>query len=183
VLEETAMKSMKPTLAALVALAALALSASAATAQEAGQEAEGTNVLLTLTLGEINEGPTRTYRLVSRSNETSSLLIGWRTPIPTVREGADGDPITSYVYQNVGMTARLRPELLSNKRLRVRGEIEISGTREADMKENVEGMPIIGTFQLDLDVILQEGEALRVAEVPDPESGQRYLEITAQLLN
>lgn len=177
------MKSLKPILAAFATLAALALSSSAATAQEASPEGDGTNVLLTLTLGEVTEGPTRTYRLVARSNEMSSMLIGWRTPIPTVRDNADGDPVTSYVYQNVGMTARLRPELLAKKKLRVRGEVEISGSRDAEMKENVEGMPIIGTFQLDLDVLLEEGKTLRVAEVPDPESGQRYLEITAELLD
>jgi len=160
------------------------------TAQDSGDTAvkesePGANVIVTLTLGEVKKGPTRTYKLVTRSGEAAGILVGWRTPIPTVRTGGtdSGEPVTSYVYQNVGMTARLRPTLLPDGRLRLDGEIELSGSRKSEVAETPDGMPIIGTFQQDLDVLLKEGEPLRVAEVPDPEGGQLYLELEAHLLD
>jgi hypothetical protein len=171
-------------------LVCLLASATPVTAQESGDTAVkesglGANVLLTLTIGEVKEGPRRDYKIVTRSGEAASLLVGWRTPIPTVRSGdADsGEPVTSYVYQNVGMTARLRPTLLPDGRLRLDGEIEISGSKKSDVVETPDEMPVIGTFQQNLDVIVKRGEPLRVAEVPDPEGGQLYLELEARLLD
>jgi len=171
-------------------LVCLLAAATPATAQDSGgsavqERALGANVMLTLTTGEVKEGPRRSYKIVTRSGEAASLLVGWRTPIPTVRSGdADsGEPVTSYVYQNVGMTARLRPILLPDGRLRVDGEVEISGSKKSEAAETPDEMPAIGTFQQKLDVILEKGQPLRVAEVPDPEGGQLYLELEAHLLD
>ncbi len=143
----------------------------------------GANVLVTLTLGEVDHGPQRNYRMITRTGEPARMLVGWRTPIPTVRspDGEGGE--TSYVYQNVGMTTRLQTNLLADGRLHVQGEIEISGAKPAEMASDVAGMPVIGTFQQDIDVLLQADKPLRVAEAPDPEGGQRYLEIKASLLD
>jgi hypothetical protein len=44
-------------------------------------------------------------------------------------------------------------------------------------------MPLIGTFQQDLNVLLRAGKPLRIAEVPDPEGGTMYLELSAEVLD
>ena len=44
-------------------------------------------------------------------------------------------------------------------------------------------LPIIGTFQQELNVTLKEGKPLRLAEVPDPEGGRVHLEIKAEVLD
>ncbi|HXV77167.1 MAG TPA: hypothetical protein VD788_12690 [Candidatus Polarisedimenticolaceae bacterium] len=148
-------------------------------------EAVGPNVRITLTVGDVDPGAqpvVRTYRLLTRDGgEPSRMLMGWRTPIP-MSKGA-GDEL-SYVYQNVGMTAQIRTTVRAGGTVLVSGEVEISGARQA-----IEGMqipphlPVIGTFQQDLSVSLEPGKPLRVAEVPDPEGGTMYLELTAEVLD
>jgi len=139
----------------------------------------GTNLLLTINVGSLEDGIKRSYKIVALADASQSeLLVGWRTPIPTSRD-EDGSAV-SYVYQNVGMTVRLDSRLLGNDRARIRGAIEISGAREAAETPTPEsGMPVIGTFQQQLDVVLQLGKPLRVAEVPDPDGGQLFLELQA----
>jgi hypothetical protein len=162
------------------AVSALALAATIAPAQE---PATG-NVQFTIALGEVDQGPLRTYRLVGALGETSRMIVGFRTPIPTERSGEEGGPAaTAFVYQNVGMTAVLRPLLESDRRLRVTGQIEVSGSRPSELTNNPEGMPVIGTFQQDVDVYVELGKPLRLAEGPGPEGGQRYIELTATLLD
>lgn len=164
------------------ATAVVAEDAERAAAKETGP---GANVQVTLTLGEVKLGPQRTYRLIARTGEPARMLVGWRTPIPTVRspDGEGGEPITSYVYQNIGMTTRLQTNVLADGRFHVQGEIEISGAKPSELAGDVAGMPLIGTFQQDIDILLRAGEPLRIAEAPDPEGGQRYLEIKVSLLN
>ena len=53
----------------------------------------------------------RAFRLVGREGgPRSEMLLGWRTPIPASQSGAGDsgdDGVTSYVYQNVGVSANL----------------------------------------------------------------------------
>lgn len=177
---------MKRFVLPVLALAAtLIASAAVLEAEEPdATEAPGANVRITITVGDVEHGsrPTvRTYRLVtSDGGEPAHLLIGWRTPIPTHRDGGE----MHYVYQNVGMTAHMDAEILAPESIRLSGELEISGARSG--MEGIElptGMPLIGTFQQAVVVLLREGQALRVAEVPDPEGGTMYVELAAEILD
>ena len=149
----------------------------------------GPNIKITLTVGDVEaeEGPTvRHYALIARDGGSpASLLMGWRTPIPTSTASNDGSaPVTSYVYQNVGMTARIEAQLIDDGRILVSGAIEISGARrEAQLPGASSYAPTIGTFQQELNVLLRKGKPLRVAEVPDPEGGTMYLQLEAEILD
>jgi len=171
-----------------VVVAALALAATVAAAQDPGRsgaprETER-NVQFTITLGEVSAGPQRSYRLVGSLGETARMIVGFRTPIPTARSNEDGSgAATSFVYQNVGLTALLRPTRYEDGRLRVTGQVEVSSSKASETTGSVQGMPVIGTFQQELDVFLEPGKPLRLAEGPDPDGGQRYIELTAALLD
>jgi hypothetical protein len=174
------MRLSRSALGAFLGLACLVAGSAAHAADEgSGSAASPGNVSLTIVVGEATKGAERTYRLVTTYGATARMLVGWRTPIPTVRTPEDGgEPVTSYVYQNVGMTVRLRASHMDKGRIPLEGEIELSGSRESEMKENVAGMPMIGTFQQEVNALFEPGKALRIAEAPDPAGGQRYLEIT-----
>lgn len=152
----------------------------------------GPNVRLTLTIDDSDSGirpEQRTYEYVARDGGgKASLLIGWRVPIPTTRAAVEdgGEPITEYVYQNIGFTANLWVNLLEDGRILVQGDIETSGARQGpeQMRDAAkEDLPIIGTFQQELNVTLEEGKPLVLAEVPDPEGGRVHLEIKADVLD
>ena len=152
----------------------------------------GPNVQITLRTidSEPGAGPDeRVHTFVARDRGgVARMLMGWRVPIPTSREldGDDSEPVTEYVYQNIGFTAELEVAILDDGRILVHGQIEASGVRtgpEAIRKVAGEKLPVIGTFQQDLSVTLKEGKALRVAEVPDPEGGRVHLEIQADVLD
>jgi len=142
----------------------------------------GPNVLVTLVIGDLDDAKQpRTYRLVARDRgPRAELLIGWRMPIPLAQSGQQGstEAKTEYTYQNVGVTARLRVEVLDDGRVLVEGEIEASGSRDKQPEEQTGGAPpTIGTFQQALSVLMRPNEPLRVAEVPDPEGGRLYLQL------
>jgi|GEM_PF-3174778 len=149
----------------------------------------GPNVRLTLTIVDSDPGvrpEERTYEYVGRDDSRASLLMGWRVPIPTTRVGEDAAPITEFVYQNIGFTAKLVINVLDDGRILIRGQIETSGTRQdpEEMRDSAEDdLPIIGTFQQDIEVTLKDGKPLRLAEVPDPEGGRVHLEIKAEVLD
>jgi len=152
----------------------------------------GPNVRLTLTMVDSDPGvrpEERTYEYVARDGGgKATLIMGWRVPIPTTRAADDaaGEPITEYVYQNIGFTAYLWVTILEDGRILVRGQIEASGARQGpvEMRDSAkDDMPIIGTFQQELNVTLKEGKPLRLAEVPDPEGGRVHLEIKAEVLD
>ena len=82
------------------------------------------------------------------------------------------------------MTANLEVGLLQDGRILVSGAVEISGTRDdSGAHGSPSNMPVIGTFQQNLSVALRDGVALRVAEVPDPDGGNMYLDLTARALD
>ena len=177
-------------LATSLTLIALALAVfPSAQAQEQPTGTIGPNVIVTITVGENEDDgskPNRSYKMITRSGSSTELLIGWRTPIPTSisdPDGDDGADVTSFVYQNVGMTANIEVRAVGPGTVLLRGEVEISGTREATGEYQPAGAPVIGTFQQRLEVVLKEGTKLRVAEVPDPEGGTLWLEFEVDVLD
>jgi hypothetical protein len=170
---------------------ALLLSPAGATWAADEQEEAAPNIRITLTTGKVEAGSDseeKTYHLVVRDDgPPARLLMGWRMPIPTTRslgETADGEQEVSFIYQNVGMSAHLETRLLAADRILVRGVIEISGKRGGPATGlDHRNPPIIGTFQQDLSVVVLDGEPLRVAEVPDPEGGTRFLDLQAVVMD
>jgi hypothetical protein len=172
---------------ALVSLC-LVPAVAAAQAAESGGPGAPRNIAVTLFVGQTGgpSGPAeRTYRMLGQDGSPARILMGWRAPIPT-RQAADDSatgPATSFVYQNVGVSADLRTEVLGDGRVRVDGQIEISGPRGGQIAEMSSGKPLlIGTFQQMLRVVLPKGKRLRVAEAPDPDGGTLYLDLQADLL-
>jgi hypothetical protein len=178
---------MKLGLRSAAAALAFTLAAASATAQEPARstppKTDERNVQLTITLGEVTKGPQKSYRVVGSLGKTARMIVGFRTPIPTARNNDDGGAAMAFVYQNVGMTAMLRPEQAEGGRLHVMGQLEVSGAKASEMAEGPQGMPIIGTFQQDIDVFVAPGKPLRLAEGPDPDGGQRFIELTVTLLD
>ena len=161
----------------------------AAQAEPAGAGPDlGSNVRITILVGKVlDDGSVgeREYRLVGREGgPRSEILMGWRTPIPSTHEDADANAkVTSYVYQNVGVSANIEFRAVSPGRFALLGLLEVSGVREseADVGDSV-APPRIGTYQQQLSVVLEEGKALRVAEMPDPDGGQLYVDLKAETL-
>jgi len=177
----------------LVALSLTCGAGSSGAAEEGGpaRAPAGRNVQVTITIGDVEEGAgvvVRKYRMLARDGAPRArMLMGWRTPIPTARAAADGSadaPVTTYVYQNVGLTAQVETRVLEGGHIALDGVIELSAVRAIlPGLEVPANMPIIGTFQQELSVVLDAGKPLRVAEVPDPEGGTLYLELTASVLD
>ena len=173
----------------VVLAAALLLAACPVLGEEKpAQTGTGQNVLVTLTISRTGaSGPVeKVYKFVGQDDSEASMLVGWRTPIPTqsaAREEAGKAPVTSYVYQNVGVNARLVIKVLGGGRISLRGAIEISGAREGQpVDSSGQKVPLIGTFQQGLTAVVEDGKKLRVASAPDPEGGTTTLDIEATLL-
>ena len=145
------------------------------------------NVAVTLFVGKTG-GPSgndeKKYRMLGQAGSSSRMLMGWRAPIPT-RQSADASeaPSTSFVYQNIGVTADLQTDVLPDRRLAVHGQVEISGARGAPLGDLTSTKPtLIGTFQQALRVVVTPGKRLRVAEAPDPEGGTVHLDIQVDIV-
>lgn len=172
------------------ALACLAFALPAPAAQSAPDPgSSGANVMITLTIsksGVPNAPAPRVYRMIGQDGAVARMLMGWRTPIPTVSAAKEepGKPaVTSFIYQNVGVDAELRIRVEGGGRIHLQGEIEISGTREGPaLDAGTQKAPVIGTFQQHVEVTAQEGKKLRIAEATDPEGGILSLEIEADVL-
>jgi len=96
--------------------------------------------------------------------EEASILIGDRVPIPTTTFntsntiGSSVVPITSFTYQNVGITVRVKPRVHHNKEVTLEVEVEISqlsGQVETSAGQN---QPIIGTRTIQTVIRLRDGE-------------------------
>ena len=53
---------------------------------------------------------------------------------------------------------------------------------EPESERNEAGLPIIGTFQQGLYLVMRDGKKLRVAEVPDPEGGNIYIDMQVDFM-
>ncbi len=96
--------------------------------------------------------------------EEASILIGDRVPIPTTTfntsntVGGNIVPITSFTYQNVGITVRVKPRVHHNREVTLQVEVEISrvsGTVQTTAGQN---QPIIGTRTITTVIRLRDGE-------------------------
>ena len=96
--------------------------------------------------------------------EEASILIGDRVPIPTTTFntsntiGSSVVPITSFTYQNVGITVRVKPRVHHNKEVTLEVEVEISQLSGSVETSSGQNQPIIGTRTIQTVIRLRDGE-------------------------
>jgi len=96
--------------------------------------------------------------------EKAEVLIGDRVPIPTTSfntsqtVGGNIVPITSFTYQNVGITVQLEPRVHHNKEVTLKVLVEISQVTSAVETVSGQQQPIIGTRNVQTVIRLRDGE-------------------------
>jgi general secretion pathway protein D len=96
--------------------------------------------------------------------EKAEVLIGDRVPIPTTSfntsqtVGGNIVPITSFTYQNVGVTVQLEPRVHHNKEVTLKVSVEISQVTSAVETVSGQSQPIIGTRNVQTVIRLRDGE-------------------------
>jgi hypothetical protein len=121
-------------------------------------------------------------QVVAQERSRARLLIGSRVPIATAKTADGGEqvsPVATYAYQNVGFSAELRAFALADGRISLEAQIESSrvSTESVDSEK-----PVILTYQQNVQVVLTDGEPLRVTKVDDPERIDGFFELTAEIL-
>jgi hypothetical protein len=149
---------------------------------EKGMSSLPSNVLVTVSVGETGPGKEKSeksYKLLSLDGQVSELLTGWRYPIPTssfntaAKAGGKPVPVTSFSYQNVGMTVNVETKIVAEGRVRLRGHIEVSGVDSDAPKSDasIPAAPKLGTFSHRFDTILADGVSATISSVPHPGGG------------
>jgi general secretion pathway protein D len=101
--------------------------------------------------------------------EEASILIGDRVPIPTTTFntsntiGSSVVPITSFTYQNVGITVRVNPRVHHNKEVTLQVEVEISQLSGEVQTSAGQSQPVIGTRTIQTVIRLRDGETNMLA--------------------
>lgn len=96
--------------------------------------------------------------------EKAEILIGERVPIPTTSfntsttVGSNIVPITSYTYQNVGITLQIEPRVHHNKEVTLKMEVEVSSITGSVISTAGQSQPIIGTREIKSVIRLRDGE-------------------------
>jgi hypothetical protein len=148
------------------------------------------NVRITIEVGRLDGGkkaPVGHYEMVvSSGDENAKLLVGTRMPIPTSTSqqanASGGDTpvqVTSFTYQNVGLTADLRVVSADSARIHLKGSIEASFLRGPVPEHPTQGGPAMGTVSHAVDVSLRPGAPTRIVAVEEAGAGSFYLEMTA----
>lgn len=96
--------------------------------------------------------------------EKAEIVIANRVPIPNTSfnssqtVGGNIVPITSFTYQNVGITLQIEPRVHHNKEVSLKVQVEVSNLAGAvDLGTGVT-QPIIGTRQVQTTIRLRDGE-------------------------
>ncbi len=99
--------------------------------------------------------------------EKAEILIGDRVPIPTtsfnsaVNTGGIGGgvvPITSFTYQNVGITLQIEPRVHHNLEVTMKVQVEVSQVTGSVETTGGPNQPIIGTRNIQTTIRLRDGE-------------------------
>ncbi|HEX5044450.1 MAG TPA: secretin N-terminal domain-containing protein [Candidatus Polarisedimenticolaceae bacterium] len=103
--------------------------------------------------------------------EKAEILIGDRVPIPTTSfntsqtVGGNIVPITSFTYQNVGITVQIEPRVHHNKEVTLKVQVEVSQIAGNVRSGGAGGQdqPIIGTRTIQTVIRLKDGETNMLA--------------------
>lgn len=96
--------------------------------------------------------------------EKAEILIGDRVPIPTTSfntnqtVGGNVVPITSFTYQNVGITLQIEPRVHHNQEVTLKVQVEVSQLGEPVDTGNGQKQPVIGTRNIQTTIRLRDGE-------------------------
>jgi len=96
--------------------------------------------------------------------EQAEILIGDRVPIPTTSfntsqtVGGNIVPLTSFTYQNVGITVQIEPRVHHNKEVTLKVQVEISQLGAPVESAGGGRQPTIGTRQIQTVIRLRDGE-------------------------
>jgi Flp pilus assembly secretin CpaC len=180
----------RPVLAAGLLVAAIfaitAVMAQSSTSTET--RSTGANIQLDFRMGTI-EGDTRkvvkSYRLIVASGSSgASLLAGKRIPFPTMDSGLpqnpEGDAATGrpIVYQNIGFATTAEAMIIEGNRIVLRADIENSMVVEVEGN----GLPVVATRQLSVNVILNDGQPLEVTRAEGLMDRPGFVEVEARIL-
>jgi hypothetical protein len=177
---------------AWIAMVCAALIVPAVASDSGAKGSLAPNVLLTITVSGGGDSPDRSYALVTRGdNSEAEMMTGWRVPIPTTTSSAgEGDDstcgsTTTFSYQNVGLTARLRAKVhYPDALVALRGAVEVSTAKEATRSATgTPRAPTIGAFQQEFSVLMEEGTPLELASVSKPEGGSLKVRLEVDILN
>ena len=174
--------------AAILALSAIGIApVTAADEAPKSDDPSRPNVQITLIVVKTGgEGAERSYRMVGQDGSRTSILMGWRMPIPTAAkpttEGAE-PAVVNYIYQNIGVNADMEIKIVSPGHVRLNGTVEISGAREGKPRADGEKVPVLGTFSQALTIVAAENKRIRIAEAPDPDGGTLRLELEVDVLD
>jgi hypothetical protein len=101
--------------------------------------------------------------------EQAEILIGDRVPIPTTSFntsqtiGGNIVPITSFTYQNVGITVQMEPRVHHNREVTLRIQVEMSNLGAPVETNAGQSQPTIGTRQIQTVIRLRDGETNMLA--------------------
>jgi general secretion pathway protein D len=96
--------------------------------------------------------------------ERAQLNIGQRVPIPTTSFntgntiGGNIVPLTSFTYQNVGISVELEPRVHHNREVTLNVALEISALAGSIAGTGGQSQPIIGTRNMNTVIRLKDGE-------------------------
>ena len=102
--------------------------------------------------------------VLTLTGEEAVVLIGGEVPIPTTSfntsqtVGGNIVPITSFTYQNVGITVQIEPRVHHNKEVTLTVQVEISQIGAFIETSGGQNQPIIGTRQIQTVIRLRDGE-------------------------
>ncbi|MCZ6650107.1 MAG: cohesin domain-containing protein [Acidobacteria bacterium] len=96
--------------------------------------------------------------------ERAQLNIGQRVPIPTTSFntgntiGGNIVPLTSFTYQNVGISVEIEPRVHHNREVTLNVAVEVSALAGQIAGTGGQSQPIIGTRNINTVIRLKEGE-------------------------
>jgi general secretion pathway protein D len=96
--------------------------------------------------------------------EKAEIVIADRIPIPNTSfnssqtVGGNIVPITSFTYQNVGITLQIEPRVHHNKEVTLKVQLEVSNLAGTTSVGGGVSQPIIGTRQVQTVIRLRDGE-------------------------
>lgn len=138
------------------------------------------HVLVTITVG--GQAQARQYQLVvAEGGETARLFTGSRVPIPTTTFQSETEPtipVTSYTYQNVGFAARVRSWSHDGK-IKLDADIEESHIAPSSAEA---AQPIVLSSQQTVQLLLNDGEPMRILRADDSADEPGYLEFKAEVV-
>jgi general secretion pathway protein D len=103
-------------------------------------------------------------RLRITEGEQARLVIGDRVPIPVTTfntantVGGNVVPITSFQYQEVGITIEVEPRVHHNKEITLKVRVEVSQISRMVANPGGPPQPVIGTRTIDTTIRLKDGE-------------------------